>query len=61
MLQLTMALTIDVYPVNLIMVILSKSQLRKVVTQLRMVTKVSFDVRKYIIIYPSKVLFSSVA
>ena len=57
MLRLTVALTVDGYPLNLTILSLSKGQPRKLANKIRTVTKISFKIENTLYIYPSQVLF----
>ena len=44
MLRLTMGLTVDSYPLNLTLLTFSMRQFRKLINEVRTVTKISFDI-----------------
>ena len=53
-----MGLIVDVKPLNLMIFIFSKSQLRNLISKVRMVTKVSLKIKK-LHMYPPKVLLTN--
>ena len=59
MLRLTLGLTVDSWPLNLMIFTLSKHQLNELAIKVGIATKVPFKIRKYIICILPKCLFEA--